>query len=496
MLNKVKKRVVNTIFNIENYPLLIGLAAGLFPMLHYYNHNLTMANTWRQFASFIGIYILLPIGIVFFINRFSKFFKSINVKLWLTITNTVLFGFYVAITLYGFSAKHIIILVVVGIIAGIVLYKSLAKIIIIELLLAGMSLVALIPDFYKYITFSDAWLAQPDDILNVNFKTKPNVYVIQPDGYVNFSEISKGYYNFDNNEFKAFLEANHFKLYSEFRSNYQFTLLSNASLFGMKHHYCSDNKNKLELLKERQYIVSENPVLSIFKANNFKTHLLTENPYFLLNKPKIGFDYSNYKLEEIPFLSRGFDRSKEIIPELTQILKRDTLTPKFFFIEKYLPGHITGGHSGLLSKESERKRYLSRLKQANLWLKDMIQTIESLDKNSLIVILADHGGYIGYEYTLQTQIKPEVIDEDLTHSTYSTLLAIKWPNNNPPDFDTKLRSNVNLFRILFSYLGKNKNYLKHLQEDKSYLTLKENTSYKVYELIDEDYNAVLKPLKK
>ncbi len=50
-------------------------------------------------------------------------------------------------------------------------------------------------------------------------------------------------------------------------------------------------------------IVSENPVLTIFKNNGYKTHFITETGYMLFNRPRKGFDYYNIDYADIPFVN-------------------------------------------------------------------------------------------------------------------------------------------------------------------------------------------------
>ena len=133
----------------------------------------------------------------------------------------------------------------------------------------------------------------------------------------------------------------------------------------------------------------------------------------------------------------------------------------FFFIEQISPGHIPTLKSTSKGKEVERETYLKELKEAYSWLKSTISSIEENDNNAIIIIIADHGGFVGLEYTLESKIKQE--NEDLVKTVFTTACAIKWPNGNAPNYDSKLKSNVNLFRILFTYLSGNESYLKNLQ---------------------------------
>jgi len=44
----------------------------------------------------------------------------------------------------------------------------------------------------------------------------------------------------------------------------------------MRHHYYNNRISNYELYNARNMIVSNNPVLDIFKANNDKTYFITE----------------------------------------------------------------------------------------------------------------------------------------------------------------------------------------------------------------------------
>ena len=113
----------------------------------------------------------------------------------------------------------------------------------------------------------------------------------------------------------------------------------------------------------------------------------------------------------------------------------------------------------------------------------MIGIINNYDNNALIVIVSDHGGFVGFDYTRQSKTKQT--DRDLLYSVFSVNLAIKWPDNIAPEFDDKLTTSVNLFRVLFSYLSNDKKYLNHLQDDKSFIIINNESPFGVYEMINE-----------
>ncbi len=200
----------------------------------------------------------------------------------------------------------------------------------------------LIPQIYKQITNNTDWLLQPDDIENVVFKKTPNVYFIQPDGYVNFSELNKGYYQIDNTDFATFLSNNKFKYYNDFRSNYASTLSSNSATFTMKHHYYNKGTSLSESVNARNILITKNSVLDIFKNNNYKTHFVTEKPYLLLNRPKMGYDECNISYQNIPYIGKGLGEPLDLLLPIKNYIESDTDVAKFFFIEFFNPEQLQG----------------------------------------------------------------------------------------------------------------------------------------------------------
>ena len=123
-------------------------------------------------------------------------------------------------------------------------------------------LVNLAPKLYNHLFYSNDWVDQPDNINEVKFVKKPNIYVIQLDGYANPDELKKTPYSFDNSEFETYIKQEGFKSYSNYRSNYYSTLSSNSSLFTMKHHYYSNPKKAFqEVMNSREIIAGDNPVI-------------------------------------------------------------------------------------------------------------------------------------------------------------------------------------------------------------------------------------------
>ncbi len=492
MLNNLRKQIILFISSQKNYPIIAAIASGLYPMLYYYNSNFTLVNSWSQFWDFGLYFILLPTLLFYFtyavITR-SNFFKG-STKFVISILNICCFLILIVISTYGFKFEYFIVAILIGIAAGILFHKQTNKIIVFQFLLAFIVGIMLLPDVYKHLTYSTEWTRQLDNIESVKFKNKPNIYIIQPDGYANFSELKKGNYNFDNKDFEEYLNTKNFSLYDNYRSNYVSTLSSNSSMFAMKHHYYNNTTIKSnELYNSRQIIAGKNPFISILKSNGYKTFLLLERPYVLLNRPEQYYDYCNYSYDEISFLSRGFDLKKDVIQDLKSSIGNNQNTSNFFFICGMDPSHVSIHKNESRGKNGERDLYLNALKSANEWIKQVINVIQDKDENSLIVIAADHGGYVGLEYSMENRIKQT--DRDIIYSIYTSALAIKW-SHQEPSYARRLKTPVNLFRILCSYLSENLSYLDNLQPDKSFALINKGAPYGVYEYINEKGETVFK----
>jgi len=467
-------------------PLILGIACGLYPIIFYYSNNYSLINTWKHLGFFICLFLIVPVVSFYIVQQLIKIEALAKLRHYVFPFLSLLF-FLVFIELSLYADVHLwftVCIVVVSTVFAFLLNKHLKKLVVFQLLLAVIGLFSLVPTLVKQLNYSDAWMQQPDDIEAVKFKKTPNIYYLQPDGYVNFSEMERGFYKIDNSDFKNYLEENGFTLYDDFRSNYNATLASNMATFGMKHHYLNYGFNLAETINGREVIISGNPVLDILQNNGYKTHFIAEVPYMLANKPEMGYDYSNFTKEDVGFIGTGYSKEKEIFDPLESTIKLDSLQPKFYFVEIFKPGHIPSRKENSLGAEKEKELWIERLQIANTTLTKAVDIIKANDPNALIIIMADHGGDVGMDYTLQTRRKS--LERDWIYSIYSAQLAIHWPDGIVPEFDSKLETPVNVFRILFSYLAENESYLDKLQENSSYIIIEENAPKGVYKCIDED----------
>lgn len=472
----------------KDYPLLAGVLAGLYPAFFYATNNFTLVNTLGHLLYFLAFFIVLPAVVIYGLYHLSKHIRNgFLTKYVIPVLGSFLFLFYMHIGIYGSLKKKISVgLLILACVVGYFLWKHSKKLLIIQAILGLIGLVTLIPKLFQALSYDASWQQQPDNITEVQFTTKPNVYFIQPDGYVSFKELYGGHYQVDNRKLQLYLYQQGFEIYPDFRSNYASTLTSNSATFMMKHHYY-DKGLSLETYNARNIIVSDNPVLTIFKNNGYKTHFLTELPYLLLNRPEMGYDFCNIPYSDVAYLGTGLGKPVDIIAPLEKALGEDVQTPKFFFIEIFNPGHIHGNKSASLGVAGERDLWIKSMEMANERLIQTIEVIKAQDDNALIVMMADHGGYVGMEYT--GEIYSKIQERDLLYSVFSSNLAIHWPDGKKRG-KTQLKSAVNLFRFLFSYLGSDNKFLQHTEENASYVVIKKDAPKGVYQCIDNEGEIV------
>lgn len=485
MDGKIRERLLNFINSPKDVPLLAGFSVGFYMLLFYYSRNFNLANSLNQFLFFTVYYILLPMSAMFGGYKAMGLIKLAGYrKHFLFISIIAFFSFYlIQLNQLGFSKKLAIGIIMLAAVVLSIWLKKYYKLLI--LLLFFMSVFNMKPFAYFAwiaVTSSSEWKEQPDEIESLVFKLKPNIYYIQPDGYASFKNLRESPYNYENSDFELFLRDEGFTLYDNYRSNYFSTLLSNSSMFSMKHHYSAKD---VDLYAARDIIVGDNPVLKILKKNHYKTFFLTEKPYLVINRPSMGYDYCNVDYSGLPYIRDGWDYDEPLLEDFMSLtINKDS--GNFYFIEKMSPNHIQGFKSNSTGIAGERSKYLSRLEETNEWLKKIIRYIEAKDPDALIIIAADHGGYVGFDYTLQAYEK--TTNPELVKSIFGAHLAIKWNNPAYKEYDVNLKSSVNLFRTVFSYLAQDKKYLENLQENSSYVRL--NSPNGLYRYINDKGSAI------
>lgn len=464
--------------------LLIAVSSGLYPLIFYISDNYFQINSWQFVAYLLAVFLLAPLVVIPFVGLLLKRFQLKGIKyLLLTVLNLGCFFFLIHLCLYGGLRWPIALVAgILAILLGFLLYRHLRKLILIQLLLALVGFFYLVVPIIKDFRYSKEWQQQPDDIEQAIFRKKPNIYFIQPDGYPALSDLSGGYYKQDVSGIKDFLLSEGFTIYDPFRSNYVSTITSNSATFAMKHHYYNDDTNFGESINLAGVIVEDNSLLRLLRHNGYTTYFLTERPYLLDKGSEFGFDYNNFQNSNRLTLGDGLNKRRDATVDFVGILEKRE-TPSFIFMQLFKPWHVPVKKSKSAGMEAERELWLERLQVANKELKATIEVIKEQDPEALIIVMADHGGYVGFDYMLQLHEKTG--DADKIRSMFGVLMAVHWPDDRGALYDGSLKSSVNLFRVVTSYLAEDVSYLENLQSDKGFAPIKSGAEKGIYCYIDE-----------
>jgi len=485
-MEKLRQKILAFIYAPKDTPLLAGFVVGLYMLLYYYSKNYNLANSWLRLAVFTVYFVLVPVAIIFLGYTFFGVIKKGKwQKQFLFIAVPSIMAFYLLQLSWMGEVKR---LVFAGFFLVVVLLsfwlKRFYKAFI--LIIAFMALFNLPPLFnvvYMQFTMDTGWKQQPDDIGAAVFKSKPNIYYLQPDGYTSFTNMRNSPYSYDNSSFEDYLKGAGFTLYNNYRSNYYSTLLSNSSMFSMKHHYINDTED----IAARHIIMGDNPVIQILKNNGYKLHFISDKPYLIVNRPAICYDDVNFNGLKVLFSRDGWNIDANPSIDFLKAINNNKGDGHFYFIERMLPSHITPFEMYSTGVDGEKKTYFERLQQSNNWIRTTISRIERHDPDALIIIAADHGGFVGYSYNGESDYKTN--NPLLVKSVFGAMLAIKWNNPDFAEYDKGLKTSVNLFRTVFAFLAEDKKYLDNLQENSSYIMMQEPKG--LYRNIDENGNVVL-----
>ncbi|MDC8001647.1 hypothetical protein POV26_11410 [Aequorivita todarodis] len=467
-------------------PLLTGLIVGFYPLVFYFSNNFSAINSWEHLGFFLLFFIGIPIAVFSLASLAFKYSEPLSkykphilfVLIIMTVATLMSQAMYLTI-----KKKMLLGLLIISVLAAWKLHAHFKKLLIIILLMSILPTVNCVIKIVEHEQKME-WTTLPDSIENAKFKTTPNIYMIQPDGYVGKDMMESDLYRF-NNPLYGWLETNGFKVYDNFRSNYPASLTSNSSMFSMKQHrFGKVLFPSIDMPNARDIIAGNNAAITTLRNNGYKNFFIVQDEYFQQNRPQQQYDYYNLDPDEIPYFSNDNNVKKVVFEDLKAAM--DTVTvngPRFYFVEKLLPHHI---HFAA-SKEEERDTYIEKIKEVNGWLKNTVNYISEKDPNAIVIILADHGGWVGlgsYPEMFSTK-NPQQI-----RSIYSTLAAIKWNGNLKEGMDAELKSNVNIFRVLFSVLSENPEYLKYLEDDSSY-NLQNGTFSKSVRAVVDDRGKVI-----
>lgn len=490
MLNRIRNKIIAFTSSENEVPILAAVISGLYPLLYFYSNSFVSKNSLEQITwftlFFVGISLLIFLSIYYIFGK-NKTLKKYKKHLLFVLIIFVTSAFLSKAIYFKLMKKALVLVLILSVFLSVKYHKYYKKMLVLLMLACAIPFFKVIVFFYDSIK-PLKWQEQTDSIEHVEFKIKPNIYLIQPDGYVSESTLLNVPYNSKSNIY-SWLKTKEFKVYPNFRSNYPATLASNASMFSMKQHYFGyDTFKSLEMINSRNIISGDNPVISVFNKNNYDTFLVVEKEYFQNNYSEQKYDYRNISFDEIPLFSWGTHVTKNVTQDLKSFMAMKNEKPRFYFVEKLIPHHVRV-RDDIKDVNVERVWYMNRIKEANTWIKELVIQIETNDPKAIIIILADHGGMLGID---DFQEKYENDNKENVNSIFSVLAAIKWNGYLLNSEDDKLASNVNLFRVIFSILSNNTTYLDYMEDDSSYNLSHGSLRKSVQKVITDKGEYVLK----
>lgn len=335
---------------------------------------------------------------------------------------------------------------------------------------------------------------------------KPNIYFIISDMFTG-SEYLEILYDDNNKQFVDFFRKNEFVFKENHLSNYSNTFLSVASLFNT--NYFKDEyffKPKIFKLDSNFY-ENNNLVGNIFKYNDYETnYFICKFSYELKSK----YCYKNDDLSSIPVLGNKFinglfyhtffDRyfskihqnliNKKIlnINNFKDLFKFEKKNKQFNFLHIYLPHppYILDSSCNFRKKVSHGELQNNNINLPNIVRKNgyrgnfdcakkkiltLLNYLIKKDKNSIIIFLGDHGPHL-IRKSKESSEYHNLLDKNSTFISLKYNKELSSCNNN---FNMENLNHVNLFRIIFNCLGKNKN---NLLENKIYFSDISNNNLK------------------
>lgn len=313
---------------------------------------------------------------------------------------------------------------------------------------------------------------------NVQFKVKPNIYLIVPDSYPS-NIVLKRLFNFDNRVFSTELNKLGFEIHDNYFSSYPYSLEGVHSILSMRHNYFKQTISKDALGLREEISGRGSSVINILMRNEYKSNYIHETNYLLtkgcfVEKCSPGsLEYEKlintlqlfYYFDFLTELSSSYNSDNEMIRRIEKTKPGD---------QKFIYKHYMGTHSELKSYEKEytdlvpkfRKVFPTKIKEGNKILLSEIRQISKKDPSAVIIIVADHGSWAGAARTVKGFTEDETLDK------FNVFLAIKWGNGYRGQYDGEIKSSVNLFRYIFAFLSKDESILKTRVEDSSYLNYK------------------------
>lgn len=489
----MKQRVLDYLKNDKHLWWTVTVVPGLYSILYLYTNNYTLVNSWYQLMGFILMFIALPvIEIIVLDLAFKKWLPQHRAKLYWAYL-IINFAIILSLCVYlGWRWKGLILVAVIAIATSFFASKHYKKLVLLVSLMTIFGCIYFCSFYVERVMFNQDWTT-PQKFENLTFKKKPNIYLIQPDGFVAMKTAANSRYKWKNLNYYNQLESIGFKINYDYRSNYTSTLTSNSTLFTGQHHFYDKGKMNGELLNARDIIMGENNVLRTLKKNGYQLNAVLEHSYLLLNFPNVAYDHINVDKNEIKILPDyllGKDVEKDF--QDAMLAQNTRKQPQFFFVEILQPGHIPESQPDKTMVDMDRLNYFKSLENVTVILDNMIKLIHVKDPEAIIIVAADHGGYIGFEETSEA-FEKTVDDIELKQSIFNPLLAIKAPEDFTP-YQDNIKTTVGVFNNIFHYLAALP-VPQDTVDNSSYIFIKKGDARGIYKYYNTDGKPVTQKIQ-
>jgi hypothetical protein len=320
----------------------------------------------------------------------------------------------------------------------------------------------------------------------IKFRKTPNVYLIITESYPNKPAL-KAVYGIDNASFYNEMRNLGFKFNHDHFSNYNHTLSSLPSLFGMEHHYGIIHMVSFDSFGGRRMLEAKiyNPVIDIFRSNNYKIQYLHTVSGLIPNGADVDFYFPSRSflhglrvfltkqdiIETAPSNRKG---SEPIVSIQNQISSTSQSNNSYFnFIYLHYPNHSP---SRLKAKSEKiinqklgefRDTYYQKIESANQQLLKFMNFIIEKDPDSIVILLGDHGSW-GFRNKKDTQSRP-ISNQLYTLDRFGVLAGIRGPDELSDLMENgTIKSHINLFRYVFAHLSDDQTILSTKAPDDSY----------------------------
>ena len=489
----------------------LALLAGFYPAIFF------LSNNWHVFSfqqslvlligtSLLSLIILLLVSYVFdsafqYFYKYSTHYKDTtdpNVRL--TFLNPILaiFSILLCVYLLRYTLRSIDIskTTLYLIIAVLVVYftwyahkRGLKLLLFIFVTLSSLSIVSILVNVHiKTKVPIENWALKNKSVYDeIKFRKTPNIYLIVTESYPNRSALETVYQT-NNSSFYIKMSELGLQINHNYFSNYDHTLSSLPSLFSMEHHYGVINIGNFDSLGGRRMLEAKtyNPVIEIFRANNYKIQYLHNAPVLMPNGAAVdvyipattlshGLEIflTNQNITEPTILSRKkYPKTDQIKDKISASLLTDENYFNFIYVNypDHSPSRLKVTSRNSINKKlgEFRNTYYKAIESANQKLIDLLEFIIKKDPNSISILIGDHGSW-GFRLNEDAKGNP-INNQILMLDHFGVLAGIRAPHYLSDLMKNgTIRSHVNLFKYVFAYLSEDNKILETKATDDSYI---------------------------